>query len=71
MASEGMDVDMAAVSSLQVPEGPGTHDQPRPPGAQYAVTDGHPAPSGGSPVSGGRYWRDDGFAVNRLPRRSI
>jgi len=40
-----MDVDMAAVWPLQVPEGPGTHDQPWPPGAQYAVADGHPAPS--------------------------
>ena len=33
--------------ALRIPEGPDAHDQPRSPGAQYAVADGHPAPSGG------------------------
>src|SRR6476619_1405324 len=58
-----MDVDMAAVWPLQVPEGPGTHDQPRPPGAQHGVADGRPAPSGGSPVSEGGWVRDEQVAT--------
>ena len=37
-----MDVDVAAVWSLQVPEGPGTHDIPSPPGIQHAIADGRP-----------------------------
>jgi len=42
-----MEVDVAAVWSLEVPEARGTHNQRQPPGCQYAVADGLPAPSGG------------------------
>jgi len=35
------------------------HNQRRPPGGQYAVADGLPAPSGGSPVSEGRWVHDE------------
>jgi len=48
-----MDVDMAAVWPLRIPEGPDTHDQPRPPGAQYAVADGYPDTWDSSPVPQG------------------
>src|ERR1700754_3786542 len=37
----------------------GTHNQRRPPGAQHAVADGHPAPSGDFPVSEGRWVHDE------------
>jgi hypothetical protein len=37
----------------------GTHNQRRPPGGQYAVADGHPAPSGDSPVPEGRWVHDE------------
>src|SRR6478736_8381094 len=46
-----MDVDMEAVWPLRLPEGPGTHDQPRPPGAQRSAWERR-VPPGSRPARG-------------------